>query len=330
MRQSRWTESGLEILDVEPPPLRDGWVRLKVAACGLCGSDVHRYHRHTAGGTPGHEFCGAVLESPSPLGDSLYVADPWPTCGVCEYCRSGMRLHCAQARIIGVQDPGAVSEFVDVPLGNLYAVDASLTARQASMAEPFAVCVRAVHLAHIGLDSRVLVLGGGSLGLISGLLARDFARKVGVSVRYAHQRDAALQLGIEPIEESDVQAWAAGNRPDRVIETVGGTASTMDEAMQACAPSGRIVVVGLFEGTPALNLRTLVQKELVITGSKAFGYHERVPEYHAAADLLPRFKHEIAALQTHLFRLEDAGAAIACASDKTQGSIKVTITPGRE
>jgi threonine dehydrogenase-like Zn-dependent dehydrogenase len=173
----------------------------------------------------------------------------------------------------------------------------------------------------------VLVLGGGTLGLISGLLARDFAAKVGVSVRYDHQREAALKLSLEPVAEAEVQDWAGANAPDAVIETVGGTATTMDEAVKACQPTGRIVIVGLFEGTPALNLRTVVQKELTITGSKAFGIRERVPEFQAAAGLLPRYRSEIAALQTHQYPLTDAAAAVACAADKTQESIKVTIVP---
>jgi threonine dehydrogenase-like Zn-dependent dehydrogenase len=327
MLQSRWTETGIELLDVEPPPLKPGWVRLKVAACGICGSDVHRLHRHVAGGTPGHEFVGTVLSSESPLPDGLYTGDPWPVCGQCEYCRSGRRLHCPSTRIIGVHEPGAVSEYVDVPRENLYAVDASLSPREASMTEPFAVSVRAVHLAHLGLESRVLVLGGGTLGLISGLLARDFAAKVGVTVRYPHQREAASKLGLEPIDETGAQEWAAENRPDVVIETVGGSANTMDEAVRACEPCGRIVVVGLFEGAPGLNLRTLVQKELTITGSKAFGIRERVPEFGAAAAVLPRYRGEIEVLQTHAFTLNEAGAALACAADKTQASIKVTIMP---
>lgn len=328
MLQSRWTETGIEVLEVEPPPLKAGWVRLRVAACGICGSDIHRLQRGIAGGTPGHEFVGSVISSPRPLADVLYAGDPWPVCGQCDYCRSGRRLHCASTRIIGAQEPGALSEFVDVPFENLYPADTSLSAQQASMTEPFAVCARAVHLARLGLESRVLVLGGGTLGLISGLLARDFAAKVGVSARYPHQREAALKIGLEPIAEGAVQAWAADNAPDTVIETVGGIANTMEEAIEACAPLGRIIVVGLFAGTPALNLRTLVHKELTITGSKAFGVRGRVPEFRTAAGLLPRYRAEIAALQTHQFALYEAGRALACAADKTQASIKVTIIPG--
>jgi threonine dehydrogenase-like Zn-dependent dehydrogenase len=226
---------------------------------------------------------------------------------------------------MGVGLPGGIAGWVDAPAQNLYALDPSLSALQGSMTEPFAVCVRGSHLAGLRHDSCVLVLGAGSLGLISALLARDVASRVAISTRYPHQAEAARQLGVEPVDEAEVLAWGADNAPDVVIEQVGGAASTMDQAVQVAAPRARIVVVGLFSARMPIDLRAVVNKELTILGSKAFSVVDAVPEFRAAAGLLSRYRRELAVLQTHQYALPDASDALTCAADKHRGSIKVTV-----
>jgi len=79
MLQSLWTESGITLREVEPGPLQPGYARLKVAACGICGSDLHGYKegRFRAGGTPGHELVGTIMASSSSLADVVYAVEPW-------------------------------------------------------------------------------------------------------------------------------------------------------------------------------------------------------------------------------------------------------------
>jgi len=81
----------------------------------------------------------------------------------------------------------------------------------------FGICTRAVHIADLRMDTRVLILGAGSLGLISGLLARDTAERVAVSYRYPAQAEAARNLGLEAVPEGEVVAWAQEFGPDAVI-----------------------------------------------------------------------------------------------------------------
>ena len=330
MRQSLWTQEGLVLRDdVEPGPLEPGWVRLRVGACGICGSDLHRYKGPPRPGTsvPGHELTGSVMQASTPLPDTLYAVEPWISCGHCDFCRAGKVQHCREGRLVGVQVPGGLADFIDAPEKNLYAVDPSLSALQGSLTEPVAVCVRAVHLARLQMDSRVLVLGAGSLGLISGLLVRDTAAQTAVSFRYPHQAEAARELGLDTVPEAEVLAWARENEPDVVIETVGGSANTLEQAVAAAKPGGRIVVLGLFSIAPALDMRALVHKELQITGSKVFGMSEWGPEFGASAKLLPRYRDEIDLLQTHQFALDDIAEAFACAADKHSQAIKVTLLP---
>jgi len=329
MLQTVWTDEGIVLREVEPPPLQPGWVRLRVHACGICGSDLHGLKHHgpmRTGGTPGHELVGTVLEAnEASLPDERYAVEPWLACRRCDYCLQGRSEHCRNARLVGAMIPGGMAEFLDVPASNLHPVSASLSDVQASITEPFAVCTRAIHLADLKLDTRVLVLGAGSLGLISGLLARDFCEQVAISTRYPHQAEAARTLGLQPVGENEVVEFAQEFEPDAVIETVGGTANTMEQATACCRPGGRIVVLGLFSIAPPLDMRALVHKELRITGSKVFGMSEHGAEFRASTKILPRYRDELKVLQTHQFPLSRVADAFATAVSKDARPIKVTV-----
>ncbi|MBV9579425.1 MAG: alcohol dehydrogenase catalytic domain-containing protein [Chloroflexi bacterium] len=325
MRQSTWTAQGIVIREVEPPPLQPGWVRLKVAACGICGSDLHRYRHPSDAPTPGHEVVGTLVQASQPLADALYAVEPWLACGSCEYCLGGQRQMCRVGTLLGAGVPGGLADFVDAPETEIHAMDSSLTPLVASMAEPLAVVTRAVHRAHLRLDTRVLVLGAGTIGLLVGLLARDSGGRVAIVTRYPHQTRLAQSLGLEPIAEADAQGFAGEFLPDAVFESVGGQAPTAEQAIQAVRPGGRIVVLGLFSEPSPLDVRALVMKEATLTGSKVYGMSEHGHEFAAAVDRLPRYRSELALLQTHQFPLAELPTAFATAADKHTQAIKVTI-----
>jgi threonine dehydrogenase-like Zn-dependent dehydrogenase len=331
MLQSQWTETGIGLHEVEPGPLKPHHVRLRVAACGICGSDLHRY-RDTGSNalgrevTPGHEFVGTIIDSGgASLPDALYGVDPWVACGSCDYCLRGLSEACRSGLLIGVHIPGAFGEFIDVPVRNIHAQDPSLSALEASLNEPFAVCVRTIHLARLKLDSRVLIIGGGTLGLICGALARDTAGRVAMTYRYPHQLEAARQIGIEPVAEGDIDAFARGFEPDVVIESVGGSANTVEQAMNAARTGGLIIIQGLFSKPSSINASLFVFKELRMTGSKIYGQSYHGPEFGVATSVLPRHRDTIRVLQTHQFPLSRLPEAFVAANDKSQRPIKVTV-----
>src|SRR5437879_3157232 len=89
MRRAVWTREELVIAEGDPPPLATGWVRLRVEACGICGSDLHAWHGdmlRSLGTAPGHEFVGTVMDGPADLADVRYVGCPAVWCGECDYC----------------------------------------------------------------------------------------------------------------------------------------------------------------------------------------------------------------------------------------------------
>ena len=330
MIQAQWTGDGIQVVDVDQRPPKEGWVRLKVAACGICGSDLHAYRGQetaTLGTVPGHEIIGTVEDGGKGLADSLYAVEPILFCGECDFCANGQRQICRKNGLLGYVEPGGFADYVNLPRYTLHPVDPSISPLTASIVEPLACGYRGVQLGRLDLDSRVLVQGAGSIGLLTGLLARDRAHEVAITTRYPHQVEAAKKLGLLPLGENDWEDWCKEREPDVVIETVGGAAHTINEAIKACRRGGRIVIVGIFTEPSSIDSLALVIKEVDIIGSSMYGRGVRGSEFGGTVESLTRYKGEFDGLLTHQFPLSSVQEAFVCANDKSSQSIKVTLVP---
>jgi hypothetical protein len=129
MRRAVWTSEALEVSDGEPGPLAPGWVRLRVEACGICGSDLHSGTADVPrpiGTSPGHEFVGTVVDGPAASPTCATPCRPTWVCGACEFCLVGKTNLCGRGGPgIGLGRDGALAETVDAPVGNLAAVAAT-------------------------------------------------------------------------------------------------------------------------------------------------------------------------------------------------------------
>ena len=331
MQRAVWTEDGIEIVTDEPGPLASGWVRLRVEACGICGSDLHFWHGHLrrpVGTSPGHEVAGVVVDGPAELADVRYAVSPNITCGACAFCLTGRTNLCSKGGPgLGLGRHGGLAELVDVPLGNLAAIPSGVDAVTASLTEPLAVALRGVGLARVQPDERVLVLGAGTIGLCAALVARDRAAEVAITARHPHQIAAAEQLGVTVLPEAEAGAWGKERRPDVVVESVGGSADTLSEALRAVGRGGRIVVLGTFGRSQPVDMQRLMMKEVALLGSFCYGGGLREPEFATAARLTGRWSAELSALTTHQVPLSAVGDAFTTADDKSTGAIKVTVVP---
>lgn len=331
MRRALWTRDGLELTAVEAGPLDPGWARLRVAACGICGSDLHWWHGtmpRPLGTAPGHELAGTIVDGPAGLDDVLYAVSPNVSCGTCDFCRVGQTHLCDRAlgRGLGMGADGGLSEVLDVPVTNLAPVTTDDPV-VAALTEPLAVALRGVSLADIAPDSRVLVLGAGTIGLGAALLARDRAAEVAITARHPHQAAAAAGMGVTVLGEDEGVTWAKERGADVVIESVGGAAPTLTEAVKACRKGGTIVLLGSFTEPRPVDLSKLMMKELRLQGSFCYGSTRRGSEYAAAAALTGRYAGELSSMTTHQFALDDVVPAFEAAADKSSGAIKVTILP---
>jgi threonine dehydrogenase-like Zn-dependent dehydrogenase len=337
MRAAVFGDTGqIGVVQREPPKPKPGWVRLAVAASGICGSDLNLLYAHgnaSVGVQPGHEVAGVV----DALGEGVDIAigtrvavEPLIGCGHCGYCRRGAHNLCPSVRLCGFTRPGGMAEYLSVPADAVYVSSATLPAHVSALAEPMAVCVRGVRLARIDMGDRVAILGAGSIGLLAIVAARAAgAREVLITARHAHQRDHARALGADGVFEhaEALLAEVGDQHVDVTIETVGGHAATLAESVQVTRSGGRIVMLGVFEGAAELPAFELFRKELSLQASNCYGRECRHGDFATAVDLVHTQRDRLAPLITHRFKLDQIAEAFAAAADKSTHSIKVQVEP---
>ncbi|MDX2167986.1 MAG: alcohol dehydrogenase catalytic domain-containing protein [Deltaproteobacteria bacterium] len=315
-------------------------VILAPRACGICGSDLHWYLGHGAPPRvcPGHEIVGEVVACGEAVrgvhaGDRVAV-EPMAVCGRCRECRAGRPQLCARLRILGMQRDGGLAERVAVPAAALFALPAELDWELAALTEPTAVAVHAARLAGIGPGQRVLVLGAGSVGLLCTLAARAAgAAEVWITARHPQQAGLASQLGAQrvfaasPAADVERRALAREQPIDVVLETVGGTAPTLADAIDCVRPGGVVAMLGVFTAPPLLPATTLLVKEARLVGSMMYDRRGVPVDFAAALGLLVSSRQQVAPLITHRFPLASVSDAFAAAADKSAGAVKVLVTP---
>ncbi|MEO8601425.1 MAG: alcohol dehydrogenase catalytic domain-containing protein [bacterium] len=328
----------IDVRAVAVPQARSDEVVVRVRACGICGSDLHWFtgHGRPPRVCPGHEIAGEVVG----LGDAVttwregdrVAIEPMAVCGVCRYCRADMPQLCVRLRIFGMHLNGGLAERIAVPASALFALPDGMDWAVAALAEPLAVAVHALRLAAIDAGQRVLVLGSGSVGLLGVLAARAAgAAEVWITARYPHQAQQARELGATRVFATTAEADAerrglAGEHAvDAVIETVGGSADTIADALHCVRPAGTVVVLGVFTGSPPLPATTLLVKEARLVGSMMYDRRTVPVDFAAAIALLADHTERIAPLVTHRFGLDDVQRAFETAADKSSGAIKVCV-----
>jgi alcohol dehydrogenase len=257
--------------DAREPEPRAGEALVKVDAVGICGSDMHAWHGHDPRRVPplilGHEACGTVLEGPEP--GRRVVCNPLITCGACEFCQTGRANLCAERELIGMQRPGAFAERIAVPARNLIPVPDGMDPAKAALTEPCATAWHALALAARASwrpmpECRALVIGGGSVGLLGGLVLKAWgAPDVRLAETNPLRRRTAASAGLEVFDPLAEPAEAAGF--DLVLDAVGATA-TRAAAIAAVRPGGVIAHVGLLDGTGSFDARTLTLSEVTFIG----------------------------------------------------------------
>jgi threonine dehydrogenase-like Zn-dependent dehydrogenase len=330
----------IEVARVPIPEPAPGEVRVRLLACGICGSDLH-FHQGglwADGTTPGHEMAGEI----DALGDGVtglaagdrVAIEPLHTCGACEECRAGQPVRCGKLRIHGIHFGGGMAEFLCVQASRAYPVPRELDPRAAALAEPMAVVVHGLRRAGQRAGQRVLVLGAGSIGLLSALAARALgAAEVLVSARHPHQSELARALGATRVlreseaDEGGLRSLARDLPIDLVIETVGGHADTVRLAAHAIRPGGAVCVLGLFLAPITLDPMLLLLKEASLIWSNCYARAPGEPDFARAIRLVATHRSALAPLLTHAVPLAEASRGFALASDKKAGAVKVSVLP---
>ncbi len=330
----------IELREVPAPVPAAGEVVVRVRNCGVCGSDLHWYLGAFPAPPvcPGHEIAGEVIAADAGvvncgIGDRVAV-EPLVVCRECAYCRTGDYQLCPHFAVLGTMRDGGFAEQVVVPAYALYRLPAELDFEVGALTEPTAVCVHAVRLARVSLGDRVLILGAGAIGLLSVLAARAAgATDIAITARHAHQGAMARRLGATrvfaatPPGQGELMDFASANPVDVVVETVGGSADTLNEAIASVRPGGTVAVLGVFTTPPACAALALVLKEVRLVGSLTYGRKGSRADFDVAMGILAAHREVVRDLITHRFALGAIANAFETAADKTRGAIKVTVAP---
>lgn len=326
-----------EVRPVDAVAARGDYVRIRIEACGICGSNLHAWrnpeHGIDGGGTAGaagHEVCGRADDGAHR--GSLVVVEPnlAGACSTCEACIAGTAWFCRDR--LPVQTWGFADEMA-VRSDSVFPVPPGVDAATATLTEPLACGVHALRWSHTaqtrGLaGARVAVLGSGVAGLLALVAAQHLgAASVVATARHPHQAEAARDLGADDVVSVDDLKGLRSGRHDIVVEAVGAAAPTLDLAMKAVRPGGEVVVLGLFDHPQPIDARRAVFRELRTFFPVTYGVLDGVHDYSIALEILAERSSALAPLVTHRFGLSDIGAAFRTADDKASGSLRVVVTP---
>nr|CAD6425976.1 L-idonate 5-dehydrogenase [Rhizobium sp. Q54] len=331
----------LKVEEATVPTPQPGEVLLKMAAGGICGSDLHYYQDGGFGPVRvrepivlGHEASGYVETLGTGVSGlavgQLVAVNPSQPCGTCRFCVAGLPIHCLDMQFMGsaMRLPHAHGMFrcwLVVPAAQCVPVGEGVTAAEAACAEPLAVCLHAVSRAGDLRGKRVLVTGAGPIGVLivatircagaSEVVVTDLtdaalerAAAMGATRTVNVARDASH---LAPLEEE--KGWF-----DVAFEC-SAAAPAIRTAVATVKPRGTIVQVGV-TGDVAVPLNALVGKELHWIGTQRFD-----KEFAQAADLIGRREIDVRPIISHSFPISDAVAAFEQAGDRT-AACKVQIT----
>lgn len=289
MKALIWEGPRRMALQDEPVPIAgEDEVLVEVAYCGICGSELSGYLGHNALRKPplimGHEFSGEVVAAgrvakrshPSLVPGTRVTADPMIFDGTCTYCRQGLHHLCLDRNLVGAARPGAFAEYVAIPARQVFVLPPEVDLRTGALAEPVACAVRIAALARCGGDGQVLIVGAGTIGLLSlQVLRHRGVTRVFVADTNAERLAVAADMGAEvlnPLEGDVVARVRAATGEDGVDVAVDavGKAVTREQCVAATRRGGRVILSGLHEETSAMPVADMIRRE--ITGQGSFCY----------------------------------------------------------
>jgi threonine dehydrogenase-like Zn-dependent dehydrogenase len=313
MKAVRCAHGEAHLVEVERPT-GEG-VRVKIAAAGICGSDLHLISSgFPVTATFGHEISG-VTENGTPV-----AIEPIAACGVCPACKAGAYNHCALgmfAATFGVGRDGGMAEEMIVPARCLVPLPSGLPLADACLAEPLAVAVHGVAMVDVQPGDRVAVVGGGTIGLCAVAVAREITSDVALLARHDAQREAGERLG----------AVAGTNGDYDVVFDCAGTTESAAESVRLCRPRGRLQMLATYWEGLTLPAFEISGKELQLFSSSSYARNGAARDIEIAAAILARNPAIGPALITHRMPLDAAEDAFRVARNRAAGAIKVVLEP---
>ncbi|MEM6380984.1 MAG: alcohol dehydrogenase catalytic domain-containing protein [Bacteroidota bacterium] len=274
---------------------KTGEVRIKVAYCGVCGTDVHIYHgmmdkRVQKPVTIGHEMSGTIDAlgpdvSNFQIGDKVVVR-PLDNRGE-KPSDKGFSHICEDLKFIGIDSPGAMQQYWNIPAFTLHKLPESIDLKLAALVEPLAVACHDVRLSELTNNETAVVLGGGPIGMLVALVAKSQGAQVIISEINSVRRKLALSMGfkvVNPLEE-DLTGFVreiTENKMADVVFEVAGVQAAVDNMTSVAGIRARIVMVAIHGQAKSVDLFKFFWKELKLIGARVY----EPEDYEAAIKLI--------------------------------------------
>lgn len=325
----------IQLGELEKPTLREGEALVRVSYAGICGTDMMIYFgKHPRAKAPlamGHEFSGVIEEirgeSPFSVGQRV-VVEPTLSCGTCEACRSGQTHVCKTLRLIGIDMHGGFAEYVAVPLHRLHAVPDSLSDEAAAMTEPLAVAVHTVRRSELKVGNTAVILGGGPIGLLIGLVARQAgAAQVIISDVSPYRLEKAKELGFTVLDASKTDVTAevhklTGGIGGDVVFEVAGNQITAKQMVELSRIQGQIMVVSVYKQAPAIDLAAMHFREISLATTRCYSHDD----FRAAIEMMASGKIHVEPLISHRLPLASLAEGFSYMENPNE-SLKILIQP---
>jgi (R,R)-butanediol dehydrogenase/meso-butanediol dehydrogenase/diacetyl reductase len=311
-----------------------GEVTVAVAYTGVCGTDLHIYHgdmdaRVTVPGTIGHEMSGEIAAigegvTDWAVGDHV-TAMPLIWCGSCKACSSGNQHICQNLNFVGIDSTGSMQSHWTIPAGLLVALPADLDLAHAALTEPTAVAVHDVGRAALKPGERIVVVGGGPVGLLIATVARSVGADIVLVEPNPARRALAERLGFRAFDGADglvdaVRTWTDGAGADVTFE-VSGSEGGVRTAVDLLGPRGRLVLVAIHGQPRPVDLHQFFWRELTLIGARLYDRSDFEKAVELVADgTIPAA--QLISLVTPLSAVSDAFAQLGSGD---AGLMKVLI-----
>ena len=329
-----------ELKEIEEPIVDNENVIIKVLKAGICGSDLHYFEMGEPNGLiMGHEFCGEVINpgnrSDLKVGDRV-TALPISPCLECPACLSGNPQYCkstwSKAVGLSLDNPGALTEKIKVRSDMVLKVPDNVSDEEAAMVEPTAVALHGIHLADVKVGSKVLVIGGGIIGLLSAMFAKkEGASFVAVSETNPKRGEKAITLGVADkyynAKDEDMLKEVMSDTNggfDIVIECCGND-SAVTSSLVTVRPGGTVILVGVATGAISIPTVVAVMNELTVKGAIAYTKEE----FKMCLDLISNKQIDVMPFVDDVVSYNQVQTAYFRLTSGNDGAVKILVSPSK-
>lgn len=323
-----------------PPSLPEGWARVQVTACGICGTDQHMLEgMELPPGVsypvrPGHEVAGRITELATEatglrVGDQV-VLHPLAPCGTCEACLAGAEHRCADARILGIHEPGGMADEVLWPADRLVPVGDLPAAEAALLPDAVATAYHALVAAELPAGGTLCVIGAGGVGThllqLAQILHPDTTLIAVVRSRATAER-VRSSLGIEVIEGLDGAHRAVRTAVGEVdvVADFSGAPGAAATGVRMLRRGGRLLLGSVVDEPVDLGvtMTVVVMRELQVVGT----YSSTIADLRAVAELAVDGRLDLSGSASTRMPLDDAAAAMDTLAQRPAGLVRLVLEP---